>query len=211
MVFWASIAINVLVALLSILAWLWILLGAGDSGQLAQRGIGSLKYFTVLSNIFSAAVSATYLVVCVGGGVQPPLWLVVLKLVAAAAVMLTFLTTAILLMPLYGWKGLYVGGNLWLHLILPLFAAVDCCLFLPVSDVPLSLTPWAMVPVAAYGAFYLRQVLVHGAKENGVVYDFYGFLRWGRSKIPMVLAAMLLVTWGIALVLRALGGFVGLA
>lgn len=211
MVFWVSIAINVLIALFSVLAWLWMLLGAGNSGQLAQRGIGSLKYFTVLSNLFSAVVSVIYLVVCVIGGVQPPLWLVVLKLIAAAAVMLTFLTTAILLMPMYGWSGLYVGGNLWLHLILPLLAAVDCCLFLPVRDVPYILTLWAMVPVAAYGAFYLRQILVHGAEENGVVYDFYGFLRWGRDKVSMVLAAMLLATWGIALVLRALGGLVGLA
>lgn len=200
-----SIVINVIIAPLSVLAWLWILLGVGDSGDLAHKGVGSLKYFTVLSNLFSAVASVVYLLFCMKGDGQLPLWLVTLKLVAAAAVMLTFLVTALLLRPLYGWRSLYSGGNLWLHLVLPLLAAADCCLFLPLGEIPLGMTLWAMVPVAAYGVFYLARILRHGAEEGGVVYDFYGFLRWGKEKLPVVVAAMLLATWGIALVLRLLG------
>lgn len=201
----ASIIINACIVPLSVIAWLWILLGVSDSGDLAHRGVGSLKYFTVLSNLFSAAASAIYLVVCLRTG-ELPLWLTTLKLVAASAVMLTFLFTALMLVPRYGVKSLYRGGNLWLHLVLPLLAAMDCCLFVPVSSIPYPMTLWAMVPTAVYGVFYLRTILIHGAEENGVVYDFYGFLRWGKKNLPFVVAAMLLATWLIALVLRFLGG-----
>lgn len=198
----ASIAINALIPPLSLAAWLWILLGVGDSGQLAHTGIGSLKYFTVLSNLFSAVVSTIYLIACIQG--QTPLapWLVTLKLVAASAVMLTFLTVTLLLVPLYGWRSMYRGGNLWLHLILPLLAALDCCLFVPIRTIPIAMTLCAMLPTAAYAVFYLWRVFSHDAQGPDPEYDFYGFLRWGKEKTPIVLAAMLLATWGIALALR---------
>ncbi len=205
----ASIVINALVPPLAAFAWLWILVGATDSGDLSHKGIESLKYFTVLSNLFCGVVSVIYLVVCGGSGLQLPLWLVTLKLVAATAVMLTFLVTALLLVPMYGWKSLYRGGNFWLHLVVPLLAAADCCLLLPVGEVPLRLTLWAMAPTALYGVFYLGRIFLHGAREGDVEYDFYGFLRWGVKAVPAVLAAMLLSTWGIALALRLLGRLVG--
>ena len=205
----ASIVINAVIPPLAVFAWLWILVGASDSGDLSRKGIESLKYFTVLSNLFCGVVSVIYLVVCWGSGLQLPLWLVTLKLVAATAVMLTFLVTALLLVPMYGWKGLYRGGNFWLHLVVPLLAAADCCLFLPVGEVPLRLTLWAMAPTALYGVFYLGRIFLHGAKKGDVEYDFYGFLRWGVKAVPAVLAAMLLSTWGIALALRLLGRLVG--
>jgi hypothetical protein len=203
----ASILINVIIPVFSVIAWMWILTGAVDSGDLAHKGVGSLKYFTVLSNLFSGVVSLIHLIVCLAGSVMPG-WLVTLKLVAAAAVMLTFLVTAVLLVPQYGWKSLYRGGNFWLHLVLPLLAAVDCCLFVPVSEVPLRMTLWAMVPTAIYAVFYLGRVFMHGARPGDSEYDFYNFLRWGVSMVPAVVAAMLLVTWGLALVVRLLGWLV---
>ena len=205
----ASIVLNALVPPLAAFAWLWILVGATDSGDLSHKGIESLKYFTVLSNLFCGVVSVIYLVVCGGSGLQLPLCLVTLKLVAATAVMLPFLVTALLLVPMYGWKSLYRGGNFWLHLVVPLLAAADCCLLLPVGEVPLRLTLWAMAPTALYGVFYLGRIFLHGAREGDVEYDFYGFLRWGVKAVPAVLAAMLLSTWGIALALRLLGRLVG--
>ena len=199
-----SIVINAVIPPLAVAAWLWILVGATDSGDLSNKGVKSLQYFTVLSNLFSGAASGIYLAVCWGSVLGLPLWLVTLRLVAAAAVMLTFLVTAVLLVPLYGWKSLYRGGNFWLHLVLPLLAAADCCLFLPLGEVPLHLTLWAMAPTALYGAFYMGRVFLHGAKKGDAEYDFYGFLRWGVKAVPAVLAAMLLSTWGIALGLRLL-------
>ena len=57
-----SIIINGAVAALSVVAWLMLVLGAGDPDHLAARGMESLKYFTVLSNLFSGVISFVYLV-----------------------------------------------------------------------------------------------------------------------------------------------------
>lgn len=205
----ASIVINALIVLLTIYAWRIILMGAKDSGDLAHRGLGSLRYFTVLSNLFSGAVSAIYVAVCVTGLTQLPLWLTTLKLAAATAVMLTFITVVVLLIPVYGWQSMYSGGNLWMHLVLPLLAALDCCLFVPVSEVPLPMTLFSVVPTLAYGVFYLSQIIAYGAEKDGVTYDFYGFLRWGWKRLPVVMAGMLLATWLIALGLRLVAGILG--
>lgn len=210
MVFAASIVINGLIVLLTLVAWLMIMRGGKGEAHLAHRGIASLKYFTVQSNLLSAAVSAIYLAVCAGTPTQLPLWLVVLKLVAASAVMLTFITVIVLLIPVYGWRSMYSGGNLWMHLVLPLLAAADCCLFVPVAQIPLRMTLVAMVPSVVYGVFYLLRIFVYGVEKDGVVNDFYGFLRWGWKWLPVVLAVMLFAVWAIALGIRWLGGVIGL-
>ena len=200
-----SIVINALIAPVAVAAWLSILLGVTDSGSLADTGVKSLRYFTVLSNLFSAVVSLVYLAVCLATGAEPALWLIALKLVAAASVMLTCVTVMTILVPLYGLPDLLKGGNLWLHLILPVLAAVDCCVFVGVGQLPFTATLFAMLPTAAYGAFYLHEVIVHGPEEDGFVYDCYGFLRWGWKGVPVAFAAMLLVTWAIAVALWFLG------
>lgn len=202
----ASIVINALIAPLSLAAWFVHALGKSDSAQLTHRGLRSLRYFTVQSNLFSGAVSAVYLAVSLSGEAQLPLWLITLKLVAATAVLLTFVTVVVLLTPTYGWRSMYGGCNLWMHLILPLLAAIDCCLFVPTSQVPLTMTSCVLVPLLVYGLYYMPRVLIHGAEDKGVVYDFYGFLRWGRAWLPAVVAGMLLATWVIALALRAVSG-----
>jgi hypothetical protein len=54
-----------------------------------------------------------------------------------------------------------------------------------------------------YGIKYLHDILRHGAEENGIVYDFYHFLRWGKDKIAVVFVGAAVSTWVIALVLHA--------
>ena len=203
----ASLAINVVIAVGSVLAWLSILLGSGDDRQLAQRGIGSLKYYTVLSNLFSAGVSAAYALCFLIPGAAPSRTILFLKLAATATVMITFATTAVLLVPMYGWKALYQGGNFWLHLVLPLIAALDICLFVPVATLPLWATLGSVCFTAAYAAWYMHQVLTHGAERDGKVYDFYGFLRWGKESILWVAAIMLLATWAFAVLLYVVSSY----
>lgn len=198
----ASIVINAIAVPLCIVAWLQLMLGNHkDPKMLAANGKESLKYFTVLSNLLSALVSLAYLVAVLCLGAYVPTWLLVLKLVGTTAVMLTFLTVVVLLGPALGWKRMYASGNLWLHLVLPLLAAVDCCLFVRMAAVPWQCTLWGMLPTMLYGIVYLYNVQVHGVEENGKVYDFYGFTRWGNNKIPLVCVGMLLASWLIALLL----------
>ncbi len=203
----ASIVLNAAIPAFSIIAWLMLALGSG--GNLAQRGVESLKYFTVLSNLFSAIVCTIYLVVGMQPNLGVPDWLLALKLASASSVMLTFLTVVLALAPVYGWKSMYSGGNFWLHLVLPLLAAIDCCLYVPLGQLPAWWTITAMAPTMLYGVFYLRNILVHGAEENGVTYDFYQFLRWGRNRIPVVMLAMLLASWGIGVLLHVVSSILG--
>ena len=51
----ARYILNIFIAVVVPAAWLWMFFGS--VGELAQNGIGSLKYFTVLSN-FMAAIAA---------------------------------------------------------------------------------------------------------------------------------------------------------
>ena len=203
----ASIVLNAAIPTLALMTWLMLALGGG--GNLAHRGVESLKYFTVLSNLFSAIVCTIYLVVGTQSALGVPDWLLALKLASASSVMLTFLTVVLILAPVYGWKSMYSGGNFWLHLVLPLLAAIDCCLCAKLGQLSAWWTLAAMVPTLLYGVFYLRNILVHGAKENGVTYDFYQFLRWGRKRIPVVMLAMLLASWGIGALLHVVSSALG--
>lgn len=207
----ASIVVNAAIAVLTLYAWLSLAMGWGtDAGRLSARGVASLKYFTVLSNLLSAGVSLACVFFLVQVGFLP-LWLLALRLVAASAVSLTLLTVVVLLGPSYGWKMMFSGGNLWLHLVLPLLAVVDCVFLCPVGMVPVWATVLAMLPTALYAVWYVHRVRLHGREENGVLYDFYGFLRWGDDKIFIVAVVMLLITWGIALALWLASGLLCLA
>lgn len=204
-----SLVINAIVALFSVVAWLQLLvMGDTDSRKLAEKGLGSLRYFTVLSNLLSGAASVAYLVVRTTSGNGIPSWLLTLKLVSAAAVMLTFLTVLLLLAPQKGWRAMYASGNLWLHLILPVLAALDCCLFVPVGTLPFSSTLLAFLPTAVYGVWYIGTVLVFGTERDGKVYDFYGFFQWGVSRLPVVIAVMLAASWVSALCMWFVSGIV---
>ncbi|MBR3226315.1 MAG: Pr6Pr family membrane protein [Atopobiaceae bacterium] len=194
-----SIVANVIIAVISLGAWLMLAFDRlADQRMLVSRGKESLRYFTVLSNLLSGMVSAIYASAPLWTG-EVPSWLLTLKLMSTTAVMLTFLTVVLLLRPAHGFMGMFVGGNFWLHLVLPLLAAIDLCLFVPVWQLPWTCTLWAILPTLLYGIGYLRGVLLHGAEQNGVIYDFYGFLRWGRDRIPIVMAGMLLFAWVISL------------
>jgi hypothetical protein len=198
--------VNSFVAVMSVVSWLMLARGSGDADSLALRGRRSLQYFTVLSNLASGLVSAAYAASYLWPSFVLPGFMVTLRLVTTTAVMLTFTTVIVLLAPRFGWGRLYRGGNLWMHLILPLFAAVDACLFVPIGKLPFWATLWSLVPFAAYGAWYVLRVLRHGAEADGIVYDFYGFLRWGADKLAFVALGMGTATWLLAVALWLVGG-----
>ncbi len=196
----ASLLANAAIAVLSVGAWLHMLLGLGGDATLSARGIGSFKYYTVLSNLFSGFVSGMCAAAFLTLG-SVPLWLLTLKIAATATVMVTFLTVILLVGPTLGWKGMYSGGNFWMHGALPLFAALDCVFLLPVADLPVWATLWAMTPTALYAVFYLRMVWRGVTHEERRRIDFYGFLRWGEDKAYVVATVMILIAWLVALAL----------
>ena len=193
-----SIVLNVAIAIISVLAWVSVALGRSDDRKLLTHGLASLRYYTVLSNLFSGAVSAAYCADMLLSGGLPHPWMVALKLAAATVVMVTFVTVVVFLGPTMGWTYMYKAGNFWLHLVLPLAAAVDVCLFVPLAGLPRVAALGPVAFTAVYGVGYIYRVLRYGIERDGVLNDFYGFCRWGTDKFAIVAVVMLLATWVIA-------------
>lgn len=141
-----------------------------------------LRYFTALSNLFCAAAALALALARLGG--VPSMPLLLFKYVGTIAVMVTLLTVLLFLGPHYGYKMLFSGPDLWLHLVCPLLALLSYLLW---DRAPLSLATalLGVLPVLLYGLLYLRRVVFQQRWE-----DFYGFNRGG--KWPLSFAAMLL-------------------
>ena len=192
---WSNIAIAVGTAL----ATCQIMFGWGsEGGLLLSSGIGAFKYFTVLSNIFSGGVAAVF-AVRLGLGREIGPGLMTLKLAATTSVGLTFLTVVVFLAPKYGLLAMYIGANLWLHLLLPLMAMVGFCL-VETGDLLPRATLLATIPMILYGAGYYANIVINGVGEPPHVNDFYGFAQWGMDRTPVVFVVIAVITWGIALV-----------
>ena len=201
-----SLVLNTAIVVMTAFAWCQMMFGWGwEHAPLSGLGLTTLKYFTIQSNLLSAVTSA----VCVTFYLQNrdqrlPDWAHTLRFVATTAVTLTLVTVEAFLSPmLYGYASMHAGANLWFHLLLPLMAIVSLCVF--EADRPLlwRTTLVAIIPMVLYGAGYLANILINGIGEGPATNDWYGFTAWGMERIPIVFIVMMLVTWLIATVLRA--------
>ncbi len=142
-----------------------------------------LRFFTALSNLFCAAASLAVAVCRLAG--NAPDAVLILKYVGTCAVTVTMLTVLLFLGPTIGYKPLFTGPDLWLHLICPVLAIISFLLW-DKPDMPFAAVLLGMLPVPLYGLVYLYRVL--RAPEERRWPDFYGFNRGG--KWPLSYAAM---------------------
>lgn len=163
-------------------------------GNMKVTGFKALMYFTVDSNVLSALASLG-VVICLltqlgENQALLPRWLILCKLVGAAAVGVTFLTVMVFLGPRLGYKAMFAGVNLHLHLICPLLAMISLVFLERSSSLPFPVTLLGILPTVVYGAVYLYQVVITKGWQ-----DFYGFNLGGRWYLSLVI--MVLVSWGI--------------
>ena len=178
---------------------------------LQRRGSAAFIYFTTDSNILAALASLFVLPFAFRGvktgSFRIPMGVLLFKYTGTTAVAVTFLTVLLFLGPLYGYPSMYVGANLHLHLICPLFAFFSFLLEKKRGEEgePVSIrfpeTLFGLLPTVIYGAVYYVMVVRLGPEKGGW-YDFYGFNRGGLWYLSM--GIMFLATWLIALGLRAL-------
>ena len=142
-----------------------------------------LRFFTALSNLLCAAASLAVALCRLAGNV--PDAVLILKYVGTCAVTVTMLTVLLFLGPTLGYKPLFTGPDLWLHLICPVLAIFSFLLW-DKPDMPFAAVLLGMLPVPLYGLVYLYRVL--RAQEERRWPDFYGFNRGG--KWPLSYAAM---------------------
>ena len=109
----ASIFINILTAAGVLAVWLSICFGMPEGEALSTRGLRSLKYFTVLSNLLFGISCVTYAVFEMKKEKgDMPEWLRILRLASVCAVSLTFLTVVLFLGRIYGYRSMFAGNNL---------------------------------------------------------------------------------------------------
>ncbi len=172
----------------------------GGAGNMRVYGKYCFQFFTVDSNVL-AAVAALLLAAAqlrsLRGGGEPPLWTVALKYVGTVAVSVTFFTVVCFLGPVFGFRGMFAGNNLFLHLICPLLAIFSCFLLETQPPLRFRSTLLGLLPTLVYGAIYVVMVVFRRRW-----YDFYGFNMGGRWYLSA--AMMLIATYLLALGLWAL-------
>ena len=204
-----SLAVNALVAVIVLTAWLGMVFIVDERGVLTARGLRSLKYFTVLSNLLACAASIAYGACLVrmlsGGAGVVPRWITALKYAATVSVALTLATTALFLGPTAktGYLSMFRGVNLWLHLVAPVLCILDFCLLNPDGPLTLGESLLACVPMALYAACYVGNLLRNGIVDRwGHTNDWYGFAAGGWGMAGVAAAIIFMATWGMALLMR---------
>lgn len=193
--------VNIFLVIAVACSWLSIFVSA--SGALMKNGINSLKYFTVLSNLFEGAASIVWLVSSGKNGGRASILAERLKYIAAAAVGLTCAVVLTFLGPLYGYPAMFAGGSLFMHLLTPLIAIAEI-IFL--SDVEFTRKDNRLVMLSPliYGVFYLGNNLINGIGEWPDTNDWYLFLAWGYPVGILIFAVICVVTWLLGLMMRKL-------
>ena len=155
------------------------------------------RYFTTLSNVFSGIASLFMCAALIphirggaglfqSGGSALPEALLMTKYLAAGTVTVTLMTVLLFLGPSFGYAALFSGDQLYLHLIGPLLAIVSFCFAEKQMRIGFPAALAGVIPVAAYGLFYLHKAVTIG-EENGGWPDFYGFNKGGKWKISFVM------------------------
>ncbi len=175
---------NVTVVLLT--AWSVLCYFTGDrtgDANMAVIGAQCFRYFTIDSNILVSICSIFVLVFTIPGmfrdRVMVPAWAACFKFIGTVSVTLTLLTVLFYLGPMIGYHELFVGNNLFLHLINPLLCLVSFLFFEIGDEIPRHQRWLGIIPVILYEGLYLIMVVSIGA-EGGGWKDFYEFNKGNR-------------------------------
>ena len=193
-----SITLNILIVIFTCIGTYMMFHPTVNGVALATRGFRNFKFFTVLSNEFCGVVAILWLIYAILGKKFP----VLVKLMAAAAVGLTFVIIAFFLAPMYPSLNLYEGGNFWFHLIVPLTGMVEFVLLKNDSKIPLKYATISAVLSFVYGIYYLGNILINGKGEWPDTNDWYGFLNWGYPVGIGIFAFVVLLNFAVACLLR---------
>ena len=164
-----------------------------DGHWSVERGLKSLRYFTVESNIL-CGVSALLMVI---DHTNDGFWM--LKYISTAAVTVTMLTVILFLGPTQGYKKHYRGADFFMHLLTPFLAIISFTLF-ERRGLTLSQALWGMLPQLLYGILYLYKTIL--APPDRRWKDFYGFNKNGAW--PLSFLAMMVGGFAVCMGLMAL-------
>ena len=183
----ALMACDALTAVLVFVAWLMMMFGPG--GSFAARGLWSLKYFTVLSNLLMAAICLFSIAAerrALAGG-ELPSWFGPLRLAGVTSLTITFVVVMAFLGPVFGYAGVFVAFRMG-------------------GLIPFSRTPAAVVPVLLYGAGYVANILINGVGQGPTSNDWYGLYAAAGGNIPVGATVILGIFYLLAFLIWLLAG-----
>ena len=182
--------LNIVIFIIVLTTWLRMVFYASGIA-LTAGGLRSLRYFTVLSNLFE--------------GIACLIWLYnkdeKIKYAAAVSVTLTMVVVLTFLGPLYGYIPMFSGVSFWMHLIVPLAALLEV-IFWNKEKFTLKDNLLACIPMGIYGVYYIGNNIVNGIGQWPNSNDWYGFLTWGYPIGIMFYIVILLVVFLIGLAIR---------
>ena len=150
------------------------------------------RYFTVLSNCFSALLSLAAALFRLFGEV--PQIVLLIKYSATVCVSVTLSTVMLFLGPIvYGYKSLFHGPDLFMHLICPLMAIVNHFAWDKPAG-PFAIVFLGALPVLLYALLYMTRVIYRKTWD-----DFYAFNRDGRWPVSFALMMVLALVLAILL------------
>ena len=164
----------------------------GESNNLlSSRGFSSLKYFTILSNLFEAFA-------CL-------IWLYKkderIKYIAAVSVALTLVVVLVFLGPIFGYPFMFMGSNLWFHLIVPVISILEVIIFNR-NTISRKDNLLALLPMVIYGIGYVGNILINGIGNRPYTNDWYGFFMWGYQGAVAIILIIILGTYFIGFIIR---------
>lgn len=206
-----SIVINAIILVLAFAAWASMFFRGGET--LSSNSWGSLKYFTVLSNLYMALVGIPVIVYGAKSLIKKeylmPSWAKVLYSTGVVSVTITFLVVLCFLAPSSSnFFSMYTGSNFFFHFLLPVLAIIDLALLLPSPKMRFIETLYGLIPVGLYGIFYICNYYLHWvaqvSEEFGTTYDWYNFLGNNSRPLWLMAIAILAISFGISVGIWAL-------
>ncbi len=180
-----SLIINYLLFIMTFGSWLYMFFS--QNGLLSSSGFESLKYFTVLSNLY-LGITSLIVAICrtiniIKNKQDISIHVATLNFTGVIQVTITFLVVLCLLAPRSAQNGNffepYMGANLFMHLIVPLVAILNYIFIEHTPKIRGRKLFYTVFPILAYGIFYILNYFNHftGQDFDGkITYDWYGLI-----------------------------------
>ncbi len=203
----ASLIINILIVLLTILASIIMFTGIkithGAEPVLETTKKEMFKFFTVDSNIFMGIIALVFVILQIKKQ-EITKNMYRLKLMSTSSVSLTFIIVFTYLGPISkdGIKSMLQNSNMFFHLIIPVLSIINFITFERTDKLKLKDTLYGTIPTIIYAIFYMTNLLLH--VENGKVspiYDWYWFVQNGIKTAIIVAPMIMIISYIISVIL----------
>ena len=166
---------------------------AGGEGNMLGTGWTAFRYFTIDSNVLVALAGLACIPFEIRalrtGCDELAHWALILYFAGAVSVSVTFMVVIAFLGPIFTYRAMFVGWNIWLHGATPILAVIT---FMALLRGPIRLREclWCLLPVLVYGAVYLVMVIAIGPDAGGWP-DFYAFNANGTWYVAFIAIGLL--------------------